>query len=60
MDEQEFDSELVIELVERIEYNFNNIPDKRKKQYQEWKVIQNKLIKKCNKLSGIAMYAIIK
>jgi hypothetical protein len=51
----------VVDLVDRIEEMFTDMPDKRKKkEYQEWKVIINKLIEEVNKVSKIKMYSIIK
>jgi hypothetical protein len=51
----------VVDLVDRIEEMFIDMPDKRKKvEYQEWKVTINKLIEEVNKMSKIKMYTIIK
>ena len=51
----------VVDLVDRIEEMFTDMPDKRKKkEYQEWKVTINKLIEEVNKVSKIKMYSIIK
>ena len=51
----------VVDLVDRIEEMFEDMPDKRKKkEYQEWKVTINKLIEEVNKASKIKMYTIIK
>jgi hypothetical protein len=51
----------VVDLVDRIEEMFTDMPDKRKKkEYQEWKVSINKLIEEVNKVSKIKMYSTIK
>jgi hypothetical protein len=51
----------VVDLVDRIEEMFVDMPDKRKKkEYQEWKVTINKLIEEVNRVSKIKMYTIIK
>ncbi len=51
----------VVDLVDRIEEMFVDMPDKRKKkEYQEWKVTINKLIEEVNKMSKIKMYTTIK
>lgn len=51
----------VVDLVDRIEEMFVDMPDKRKKkEYQEWKVTINKLIDELNKVSKIKMYTTIK
>ena len=51
----------VVDLVDRIEEMFTDMPDKRKKkEYQEWKVTINKLIEEVNKMSKIKMYSTIK
>jgi len=51
----------VVDIVDRIEEMFGDMPDKRKKkEYQEWKVTINKLIEEVNKLSKIKMYSTIK
>ena len=51
----------VVDLVDRIEEMFTDMPDKRKKkEYQEWKVTINKLIEEVNKVSKIKMYSTIK
>lgn len=51
----------VVDLVDRIEEMFTDMPDKRKKkEYQEWKVTVNKLIEEVNKVSKIKMYSTIK
>jgi ElaB/YqjD/DUF883 family membrane-anchored ribosome-binding protein len=50
----------VVDLVDRIEEMFEDIPDKRKKkEYQEWRSTINKLIEEVNRLSKIKMYSII-
>jgi hypothetical protein len=52
--------ENVVDLTDRIEELFIDIPDKRKKkEYQEWKVTINKLIQELNKLCKFKMYNII-
>jgi hypothetical protein len=51
----------VVDLVDRIEEMFTDMPDKRKKkEYQEWKITINKLIEEVNKMSKIKMYSTIK
>lgn len=51
----------VVDLTDRIEEMFSEVPDKRKKkEYQEWKKIINKLIEEVNKVSKIKMYTPIK
>ena len=51
----------VVDLVDRIEEMFEDMPDKRKKkEYQEWKVTINKLIEEVNRASKIKMYSIVK
>jgi hypothetical protein len=51
----------VVDLVDRIEEMFIDMPDKRKKvEYQEWKVAINKLIEEVNKASKLKMYLTIK
>jgi len=51
----------VVDLVDRIEELFSDVPDKRKKkEYQEWKSTINKLIEEVNKLSKIKMYTVVK
>jgi hypothetical protein len=51
----------VVDLVDRIEEMFEDMPDKRKKkEYQEWKVLINKLIEEVNKVSKLKMYSTIK
>ena len=51
----------VVDLVDRIEEMFVDMPDKRKKkEYQQWKVTINKLIEEVNKMSKIKMYTTIK
>jgi len=51
----------VVDLVDRIEEMFTDIPDKRKKkEYETWKIEINKLIQEVNKASKIKMYTIIK
>jgi ElaB/YqjD/DUF883 family membrane-anchored ribosome-binding protein len=50
----------VVDLVDRIEEMFEDIPDKRKKkEYQEWRSTINKLIEEVNRLSKIKMYSIV-
>jgi ElaB/YqjD/DUF883 family membrane-anchored ribosome-binding protein len=50
----------VVDLVDRIEEMFKDIPDKRKKkEYQEWRSTINKLIEEVNRLSKIKMYSIV-
>lgn len=57
-DEVPFTSTTVQGYVDELEKQFENIPDKRKKkEYIIWKDKVNDLIEKCNKLSGIKMYA---
>lgn len=52
--------ENVVDLTDRIEELFTDIPDKRKKkEYQEWKLTINKLIQELNKLCKFKMYNII-
>lgn len=51
----------VVDIVDRIEEMFTEVPDKRKKkEYQEWKNTINKLIEEVNKLSKTKMYLNIK
>lgn len=51
----------VVNLVDKIEELYTEVPDKRKKkEYQTWKVTINKLIEEVNKLSKIKMYTEIK
>jgi hypothetical protein len=51
----------VVDLVDRIEEMFEDMPDKRKKkEYQEWKATINKLIEEVNRASKIKMYSVIK
>lgn len=51
----------VVDLVDRIEEMFSDMPDKRKKkEYQEWKVTINKLIEEVNKVSKLKMYSVVK
>jgi replicative DNA helicase len=51
----------VVDIVDRIEEMFIDVPDKRKKkEYQEWKNTINKLIEEVNKLSKTKMYLNIK
>jgi hypothetical protein len=51
----------VVDLTDRIEEMLLEVHDKRKKkEYQEWKKIINKLIEQVNKESKIKMYNSIK
>jgi hypothetical protein len=51
----------VVDIVDKIEEMFIDVPDKRKKkEYQEWKTTINKLIEEVNKLSKMKMYLNIK
>jgi hypothetical protein len=51
----------VVDLVDRIEELYIEVPDKRKKkEYQTWKLEINKLIQEVNKASKIKMYTIVK
>jgi hypothetical protein len=51
----------VVDIVDRIEEMFADVPDKRKKkEYQTWKLEINKLIQEVNKASKIKMYTIVK
>jgi ElaB/YqjD/DUF883 family membrane-anchored ribosome-binding protein len=51
----------VIELTDEIEQLLEERPDKRKrKEYQEWKLKVNELIKKVNELSKFKMYNLVK
>jgi len=51
----------VVDIVDRIEEMFTDVPDKRKKkEYQDWKNTINKLIEEVNKLSKTKMYLNIK
>jgi ElaB/YqjD/DUF883 family membrane-anchored ribosome-binding protein len=51
----------VLELSDEIEQLLEEKPDKRKKkEYQEWKLRVNELIKQVNALSKFKMYNIVK
>lgn len=51
----------VLELTDEIELLLEEKPDKRKKkEYQEWKLKVNELIKKVNELSKFKMYNPVK
>ena len=51
----------VVTLVDTIEDLFSQMPDKRKKkEYQEWKLKVNELIKQVNQLAKFKMYNIVK
>ena len=51
----------VVDIVDKIEEMFIDVPYKRKKkEYQEWKTTINKLIEEVNKLSKMKMYLNIK
>lgn len=50
-------SNYVIELTDRIEEMFENVPDKRKKkEYLEWRQSINLVIERVNNISKIKMY----
>jgi len=51
----------VVELTDEIEQLLEEKPDKRKKkEYQEWKLKVNELIKQVNQLAKFKMYNIVK
>ena len=51
----------VVELTDEIEQLLEEKPDKRKKkEYQEWKLKVNELIKEVNQLSKFKMYNPVK
>lgn len=49
-----------LEMFDMIEEMFENVPDKRKKEYKVWMTEINRLIKHCNSLVGFTVYKIIK
>jgi ElaB/YqjD/DUF883 family membrane-anchored ribosome-binding protein len=51
----------VLELTDEIELLLEEKPDKRKKkEYQEWKLRINELIKQVNEMSKFKMYNLVK
>jgi len=51
----------VVELTDEIEQLLEEKPDKRKKkEYQEWKLRVNELIKQVNQLAKFKMYNLVK
>jgi uncharacterized protein YktA (UPF0223 family) len=56
MIEETLELTTVTDYVNEIERLFENQPDKRTKEYKNWKENINSLIEKVNKLSSIKLY----
>lgn len=56
MIEETLELTTVTDYVNEIERLFENQPDKRTKEYRNWKENINSLIEKVNKLSSIKLY----
>ena len=61
-EEEQIEEELssALQYFDKIEELLENVPDKRKTEYKNWKIKANDLITKCNKLVGSKIYNKIK